>query len=107
MTLGKSSSAGSGLRNWRKILVPMIAVVSTAAGIVVVRTPRPDVGWFAYAPLANEPFSSNQLILLDGSARMGYALIAAGLLALAFWAGYQAALRRSGRKGQAGGRQRG
>jgi hypothetical protein len=57
------------------------------------------VGWFAYAPHANEPFSSDQLIFMDGTARVGYGLILAGLLVLAFWAGYQAALRRVRRQG--------
>lgn len=74
--------------------MPLIAVAGAVLGIIVVRTPRSDVGWFAYAPLANEPFSSDQLIFVDGTARLGYALILAGLLALAFWAGYQCALRR-------------
>ncbi|MET3773114.1 hypothetical protein ACJJV6_09860 [Arthrobacter nitrophenolicus] len=98
MTLGDSSSGRSGGRIWRGFLVPLIAVASAVIGILVVRVPRQDVGWFAYAPLANDTFSSNSLVFMDGTARLGYALILAGMLLLAFWAGYRFALRRTGRQ---------
>lgn len=98
MTLGENSGGRSGRRNWRRFVVPLVAVASGVIGILVVRSPRQDVGWFAYAPLANEPFSSNNLVFMDGTARLGYALILAGLLLLAFWAGYRFALRRTQRQ---------
>lgn len=98
MTLGDNSSGRSGGRIWRRFLVPLIAVASAVIGIFVVRAPRQDVGWFAYAPLANDSFSSNNLVFMDGTARLGYALILAGLLLLAFWAGYRFALRRTRRQ---------
>jgi heme/copper-type cytochrome/quinol oxidase subunit 1 len=94
MTSGESSRGRSGLKTWRKILVPLVAVASAVVGIIVVATPRPAVGWFAYAPLSTQPFSSDQLVFMDGTAKAGYGLILAGLLALAFWAGYHLALRR-------------
>jgi heme/copper-type cytochrome/quinol oxidase subunit 1 len=95
MTSGENNSNRPASRKWRALLVPLMAAAATVAGIVVVLTPRRDIGWFAYAPLANETFSSSQLILVDGTARAGYGLIAAGMLALAFWAGYRFALHRS------------
>jgi hypothetical protein len=64
-----------------------------------VATPRPALEWFAYAPLSTQPFSSDQLVFMDATARVGYGLILAGLLSLAFWAGYRAALRRVRRQG--------
>lgn len=94
MTSGESSSGRSSGGNWRKIVVPLIAVASTAVGTVLVLVPRPSVGWFAYAPLANEPFSSSQLMLVDSGDGWGYALILVGMMGLAFWAGYHVALRR-------------
>jgi heme/copper-type cytochrome/quinol oxidase subunit 1 len=98
MTLGDSSSGRYGGRTWRRFLVPLIAVASAVIGILVVRAPRQDVGWFAYAPLANDTSSSNNLVFMDGTARLGYALILAGMLLLAFWAGYRFAPRRTRRQ---------
>jgi heme/copper-type cytochrome/quinol oxidase subunit 1 len=98
MTLGESSGR-AGTRIWQKIVVPLAAVASAVVGIIVVATPRPAVGWFAYAPLSTQPFSSDQLVFMDSTARVGYGLILAGLLALAFWAGYHVALRRVRRRG--------
>jgi heme/copper-type cytochrome/quinol oxidase subunit 1 len=94
MMTGEDNSSRSASGKWRALLVSLMAAAATVAGIVVVLTPRRDIGWFSYAPLANEPFSSSQLILVDGTARAGYGLIAARMLALAFWAGYRLALHR-------------
>lgn len=98
MTLGDKGGGRSGGPNWRRFLVPLIAVASGVVGTLVVRAPRKDVAWFAYAPLGNEPFSSSNLVFMDGTARLGYALILAGLLLLAFWAGYRFALHRTQRQ---------
>ncbi|RAX44668.1 hypothetical protein DQ354_13995 [Arthrobacter sp. AQ5-06] len=56
--------------------------------------PRQAVGWFAYAPLSNQTFTSDQIVLKDSGARAGYLQIAVGLLTLAFWLGYRLGLRQ-------------
>jgi heme/copper-type cytochrome/quinol oxidase subunit 1 len=45
-------------------------------------------GWFAYAPLSNEPFSGSGMAFLTQGAQFGLAVAVAGLLVLAFWAGH-------------------
>lgn len=95
MTSGENHGSRSTSSKWRALLVPLVSAAAIIAGIVVVTAPRRDIGWFAYAPLANEPFSSNHLILMDSTARAGYALIAVGMLVVAFWAGYRVALHRN------------
>jgi heme/copper-type cytochrome/quinol oxidase subunit 1 len=94
MTTGEDSTDRSALRHWRRLLIPVLAAAASAAGIAAVLAPRQDTGWFAYAPLANQTFTSGQIVLMDSGARAGYLLMAAGLLTLAFWWGYRLGVRR-------------
>ena len=47
------------------------------------------IGWFAYAPLSNQPFSGTGMAFLSPGTQAGLAIAVAGLLVLAFWAGYR------------------
>lgn len=99
MTSGESHSDGSSFR-WQRLLVPILAVAAVAAGITALQTPRRNVGWFAYAPLADQSFVSGDVVLVDDLARTGYLLVGAGLLTLAFWLGYRLGQRRNRPRGQ-------
>ncbi|OFI37508.1 hypothetical protein BIU82_08545 [Arthrobacter sp. SW1] len=70
------------------LLLLGLAVVS--GGLVTAqigRSERFSFGWFAYAPLSNETFSSQSLLILGPVTKAGYLIAAVGLLVLAFWAG--------------------
>lgn len=93
MTTGDDNTDRSALRNWRRLLIPVLAAASVATGIAAVLAPRQEIGWFAYAPLATT-FISDQIVLMDSGARAGYLLMAAGPLTLAFWVGFRLGVRR-------------
>lgn len=98
MTMGEDNTNRPGLRRWRPLLGPLLAGAAVATGLAAVLAPRQEVGWFAYAPLANQSFTSDQIVLMDSGARAGYLLLAVGLLTLAFWLGYRLGLRRTARE---------
>lgn len=88
------------LGRWRRLLAPVLAVSAVIAGTAFVAAPRQPIGWFAYLSQTDLPFTdqmlaSDQLVLMDSGARVGYLLIAVGLLTLAFWLGYRLAVRRT------------
>ena len=56
---------------------------------------RDFVGWFAYAPLSNAPFSANGAAFITQGTQAGLAIMGAGLLVLAFWAGYRVGVKGS------------
>jgi len=64
------------------------------AGVLIAYLNRDFTGWFAYAPLSNKPFVANGAAFVTQGTQIGLAVMVAGLLVLAFWAGY-----RLGRKG--------
>ena len=78
-------------------MAPAVALVAVIAGIVLVAGAggRAEFGWFAYAPLSNETFISDDLVFLGPRIKAGLALMLLGLLLLAFWSGY-----RTGRSGE-------
>ncbi|MCO4275169.1 hypothetical protein NG701_12140 [Pseudarthrobacter sp. HLT3-5] len=94
MTLGEENTNRPGLRRWLPLLAPILAAAAVATGLAAVLAPRQEIGWFAYAPLANQTFTSDTMVLMDSGARTGYLLIAVALLTLAFWLGYRLGLRR-------------
>ncbi|WP_426989170.1 hypothetical protein [Pseudarthrobacter sp. Y6] len=94
MTMGEDNTNRPGLRRLRSLLVPLFAAAAVATGLAAVLAPRQEIGWFAYAPLSNQTFTSDTIVLMDSGARTGYLLIAVGLLTLAFWLGYRLGLRR-------------
>ena len=86
---------------WRRQLVadlaaPLLAVSLLLAGLVLTSLPvsSQDVGWFAYAPLSQQPIQLPGLLLVGPEAWAGIAMISLGLLILAFWSGYRLGTRR-------------
>ncbi|MCC3280660.1 hypothetical protein LJ754_16045 [Arthrobacter sp. zg-Y40] len=79
-------------------MVPLAAAALVVAGVVLAATaPVESFGWFAYGPL-EESTGPGKLLMLTGRMQLGYLLVAAGLLAAAFWGGFR--LGRRGRTGQ-------
>ncbi|NUT72439.1 hypothetical protein [Pseudarthrobacter sp. C4D7] len=79
-------------------LVPLLGLVTVLAGVLIAYLNRDFTGWFAYAPLSNTPFVANGAAFMTQGTQIGLAFMVAGLLLLAFWAGYR--LGRSGNPGQ-------
>ncbi|WP_181037089.1 hypothetical protein [Arthrobacter sp. 4R501] len=94
MTVGEDNTNRPGLRRWLPLLAPLLAAAAVATGLAAVLAPRQEIGWFAYAPLSHQTFTSDTIVLMDSGARAGYLLIAIGLLTLAFWFGYRLGARR-------------
>lgn len=76
-----------------------MGVVTMVVGCLVAWSHRNSyVGWFAYAPLSNEIFSGNGVAFISQGTQIGLGIMVAGLLVIAFWAGYR--MGRRGRPGQ-------
>ncbi|GGI91040.1 hypothetical protein [Pseudarthrobacter scleromae] len=76
------------------VVLPIAGLVVLLVGCVVAWLNRNTyIGWFAYAPLSNQPFSGTGMAFLSPGTQAGLAIAVVGLLLLAFWAGY-----RTGRK---------
>jgi heme/copper-type cytochrome/quinol oxidase subunit 1 len=74
----------------RAAVVPFVGVAVVLVGIAIAWLNRNNfVGWFAYAPLSNQPFSGPGLAFLSLGTQIGLAVAITGLLVLAFWAGYR------------------
>lgn len=77
----------------RKPFLPLVAGILALAGIIAgtatllfSQTTTQTFGWFAYAPLSDEVFLPGMTIL--GNTQItGLALLVAGLVCAAFWAG--------------------
>jgi len=78
-------------------VVPLCGLVAVLAGGLIAYLNRDFVGWFAYAPLSNQPFSVPGAAFITRGTQFGLALVVAGLLMLAFWAGYRLGRRGSTR----------
>lgn len=78
------------------LAAPLLAVSLLLAGLVLTSLPvrSQDVGWFAYAPLSQQTFQLQGLVLIGAEAWTGIAMISLGLLILAFWSGYRVGARR-------------
>jgi heme/copper-type cytochrome/quinol oxidase subunit 1 len=79
----------------RAAVVPFVGVVIMVVGCFVAWSNRNSyMGWFAYAPLSNEVFSGNGVAFISQGTQIGLGIMVAGLLVVAFGAGY-----RMGRRG--------
>ncbi|MDE8587364.1 hypothetical protein [Arthrobacter sp. NQ4] len=78
--------------------VPLLGIAAVLSGVLIAYLNRDFTGWFAYAPLSNKPFVANGAAFVTQGTQIGLAVMVAGLLVLAFWAGYR--LGRMGRSGQ-------
>lgn len=75
--------------------VPAAGLVAVLVGCFVAWTnANTTIGWFAYAPLSNQPFSGNGMTFVTEGTQIGLAVAVIGLLVLAFWAGYRIGKRR-------------
>jgi heme/copper-type cytochrome/quinol oxidase subunit 1 len=69
-----------------------MALAAVLAGVVMAiygATKPRAYGWFAYAPLSETTFHPESFVLVDPWAIAGLVLLVAGLLVLAFTAGYR------------------
>jgi heme/copper-type cytochrome/quinol oxidase subunit 1 len=89
---GRSRAARLG-----RFVAPLLAVTLLAAGAVLLSLPvrQENFGWFAYAPLSEQVFAGQGLLVMDAEKWTGVGLLGAGLLILAFWSGYRTALKRN------------
>ena len=76
-------------------VVPLLGVSAVLVGCLVAYLNRDFTGWFAYAPLSNKPFSVPGAAFITQGTQIGLAIMVAGLLVLAFWAGYAVGRRVS------------
>jgi len=73
-------------------LVILVGVVTIAVGLLTPVT----FGWFAYQPLADATFNPvGDALLVSRTTVVGFIVIALGLIALAFLAGWRLARRRT------------
>jgi hypothetical protein len=81
--------------NVRAAVVPLLGLAAVLAGGLTAYFNREFVGWFAYAPLSSTPFTANGAALITQGTQVGLGISAAGLLLLAFWAGYRVGSKAS------------
>ena len=80
-------------------VLPIAGLVILIVGCTVAWLNRNTyIGWFAYAPLSNQPFSGTGMAFLSPGTQAGLAIAVVGLLLLAFWAGYNIGRKASGRE---------
>ena len=77
----------------RAAVVPLAGFAAMLAGGLIAFLNRDYVGWFAYAPLSNTPFSGNGIAFITQGTQVGLVIAVVGLLLLAFWAGYRTGRR--------------
>ena len=73
----------------RAAVVPLAGFAAVLGGGLIAFLNRDYVGWFAYAPLSNTPFSGNGIAFITQGTQVGLVIAVVGLLLLAFWAGHR------------------
>jgi hypothetical protein len=98
MTMGEDHSNNPSIqsRRWLQLLAPVLAASAVVAGAAFVLAAREQTVDFSFVGDSEQTFVSDQIVLMDVGARAGYLLIAAGLLALAFWLGYRLGVQATG-----------
>ncbi|MDQ0848971.1 putative membrane protein [Arthrobacter sp. B3I9] len=78
------------------LAAPLLAVLLLLAGLILTSLPvrSENFGWFAYAPLSQQTFQLQGLVMIGPEAWAGIAMISLGLLILAFWSGYRVGSHR-------------
>ncbi|WP_245953702.1 hypothetical protein [Arthrobacter silvisoli] len=77
------------------VVVPLLGVLAVIVGTFAAWLGGSQpVGWFAYAPLANETFSPPGFTFIGPMTQAGLVSAVVGLLLLAFWAGHRVGRRR-------------
>lgn len=85
----------SQLRTRLLLIVAIVAVIVGTGIVVTTRSQPASFGWFAYAPLSSTIFIPDGVHIISTGGLVGAAVLAVGLIALAFWAGLRVAHRRS------------
>lgn len=98
--VGDRQSGPSRTTPLARVAVPLAALALILAGIVLLSVPvrQESFGWFAYAPLSQQTFVPQGMLIMDREKWTGVVLTGVGLLALTFWSGFRAG-RRSRRRG--------
>lgn len=83
-------------------ILPVVGALAVLVGCFIAwsNANTETVGWFAYAPLSNEVFTGNGVALVSQGTQIGLAVAVAGLLVLAFWAGYRIGRRANPKSGE-------
>lgn len=94
--LGEDGTRPGRRRFLVRLAVPVLAAALLLAGLLLTMVPArtETFGWFAYAPLSQQSFQVQGLLLIGTEAWVGIAMISLGLLILAFWTGYLFGVRR-------------
>jgi heme/copper-type cytochrome/quinol oxidase subunit 1 len=72
------------------IVLPAVGLAAVLAGCLIAwSNATTSFGWFAYAPLNDQIFTGSGTALVSQGTQIGLAVAVAGLLVLAFWAGYR------------------
>ncbi|MFF1251745.1 hypothetical protein ACFVYC_04515 [Pseudarthrobacter sp. NPDC058329] len=79
-------------------VLPFAGAAAVLVGGLIAYLNRDFVGWFAYAPLSNEPFSGSGMAFVTQGTQIGLAVAVVGLLVLAFWAGFRTGRKASPKK---------
>lgn len=81
-------------------VMPLLGLVAVLVGCIVAWNSNANAsfGWFAYAPLSNEPFSGSGMAFVTQGTQIGLAIAVVGLLVLAFWAGFRTGRKASPKK---------
>jgi heme/copper-type cytochrome/quinol oxidase subunit 1 len=71
-------------------VVPLAGLAAVLVGCLIAwNNSEASFGWFAYAPLSNDPFSGSGIAFVTQGMQIGLGVAVFGLLVLAFWAGYR------------------
>jgi heme/copper-type cytochrome/quinol oxidase subunit 1 len=73
-------------------ILALLGIIAGVATLIYSLSRPTTFGWFAYAPLSEETFLPGMAILSNTQVT-GLALLAAGLLCAAFWAGLRVGRR--------------
>mgnify|MGYP003121082982 CR=1 FL=1 len=104
--MGEDNTSGERKRPRRARLsaaiLPVVGVVAVLGGCFIAwsNANTETMGWFAYAPLSNEVFTGSGVAFVSQGTQMGLAVATAGLLVLAFWAGYRIGRRANPKLGE-------
>jgi heme/copper-type cytochrome/quinol oxidase subunit 1 len=72
------------------VVLPAVGLAAVLAGCLIAwSNATTSFGWFAYAPLSDQIFTGSGTALVSQGTQIGVAVAVAGLLVLAFWAGYR------------------
>ena len=97
--MGEHSTSGErkkkSARAWAAFL-PVAGLVAVLVGCFVAwSNATTSFGWFAYAPLSDQLFVGSGVAFVSQGTQIGLVVAVAGLLILAFWAGYTIGRRAS------------